>query len=50
MGLREEAAALTGNTGPRTYSLSLNLPLNPPEQVAAFVTPAGIEWRTTITV
>lgn len=36
--------------GPDAYSLNLNLPLNPPEQIAAYVTPGGIEWRTTITV
>lgn len=36
--------------GPDAYSVGLNLALNPPEQVAAFVTPGGIEWRTTITV
>lgn len=36
--------------GPDSYSVGLNLPLNPPEQIATFVTPAGIEWRTTITV
>lgn len=36
--------------GPTPYSVNLNLSLDPPEQVAAFVTPGGIEWRTTITV
>jgi hypothetical protein len=36
--------------GPDSYSVGLNLPLNPPEQIATFVTPGGIEWRTTITV
>jgi len=30
--------------------LANNFALAGPEQVAAFVTPGGIEWRTTITV
>jgi predicted phosphodiesterase len=34
--------------GPDGYSVNLNLPLNPPEQVATIVTPRGIEWRTAI--
>jgi len=36
--------------GPDGYSLANNFALAGPEQVAAFVTPGGIEWRTTITV
>lgn len=36
--------------GPDGYSMSLNLSPEQPQQVAAFVSPAGIEWRTTIRV
>ena len=31
------------------YAADHNFPAEPPQQVAAFVTPAGIEWRTAIT-
>lgn len=34
--------------GPDGYSIGLNLPPEPPGQVAALVTPSGLEWRTTI--
>jgi hypothetical protein len=34
--------------GPDGYSMSLNLSPEAPAQVAAFVTPGGIEWRTGI--
>lgn len=34
--------------GPDGYSMGLNLPASPPEQIAAFVTPKGLGWRTTI--
>ena len=30
------------------YSMANNWPIEPPQMVAAFVTPAGIEWRTTV--
>lgn len=30
------------------YSMANNWPIEAPQQVAAYVTPAGIEWRTTI--
>lgn len=36
--------------GPDGYSMSLNLSPEAPQQVAGFVTPAGLEWRTTIRV
>ena len=34
--------------GPDGYSMGLNLPPEPPTQVAAFVSAGGIEWRTGI--
>lgn len=36
--------------GPDGYSMGLNLAPEPPQQVAGFVTPGGLEWRTTIRV
>lgn len=34
--------------GADAYSMANNWPIEAPQQVAAYVTPAGIEWRTTI--
>lgn len=34
--------------GPDSYTMNLNLSPEPPQQVAAYVSPRGIEWRTTI--
>ncbi len=36
--------------GPDGYSMGLNLAPEPPQQVAALLSPRGIEWRTTIRV
>lgn len=45
-----DAFAINGSLiGTDGYSMSNNFPLNPPEQIAGFVTPGGIEWRTSIT-